>query len=85
MTLDAAHLLTDRRRPGRPQEVSPALLPLIREDMLPSEPQPQRPMEWPEEDLEHDELSTIRGIMYGVAIALPIWAVLGLGIDYLVD
>ncbi len=59
-TVDA----TDRRRPGRLESVSPALIPILRS----AEP-----------EIEFDEVdqaSAVRGLAFGLLLSAPIWAVI---------
>lgn len=61
----------DRRRPGRLASVSPELVPLLRGQSVPSaelEPSFGDP----------DQLGGIRALVAGVALSIPLWAVLGL-------
>jgi hypothetical protein len=63
--------LTDRRRPGRRGKVSPALIPLMREDPLPSftgEPGDDGP----------DQLNASRGIIIWALISAVVWVPLAL-------
>jgi hypothetical protein len=63
--------VTGRRRPGRQNHVSPALLPLLRE-----------PVGYNLSDLESDEdpdqLSVVRGIYFAMLVSLPIWILIGI-------
>ena len=55
---------TDRRRPGRLESVSPALIPILRR----AEP-----------EIEFDEVdqnSAIRGLFFGLLLSAPIWALI---------
>jgi len=67
-------LVEERRRPGR-APVSPALLPLLRRggaDAI-TEPQPEfteAEVEWEAED----SMGPSRGIVFGLILSLPIWA-----------
>lgn len=56
--------VTDRRRPGRMQEISPDLIPLLRS-------QDQDPT------IEFDDVdqnAAARGLVFGVLLSAPIWA-----------
>lgn len=57
----------ERRRPGRPETVSPALLPLLRRHSLMQDALGHR---------EPDDLAAARGIGLGVVIGLAIWLAL---------
>lgn len=59
----------DRRRPGRPETVNPALIPLLRRDSLLSSLMAQR---------ETDDLAAARGIGLGVLIGVACWIAVGL-------
>ena len=67
-TLTAADV-TDRRRPGRLENVSPALIPILRTS------EPEIPIEFD----EVDQASAVRGLAFGVLLSAPIWA----GIAYI--
>jgi len=62
-----ARILQERRRPGRSELVSPALIELLRlrpnVEALPSADRPTG-----------DAIAAARGIMLGAALGLPIWA-----------
>ena len=60
----------DRRRPGRLEQVSPALIPLLRE--------PTRYVDDP--GFDSDLLAPARGVLVGLLISVPLWALIGLGI-----
>lgn len=59
---DAAH--GDRRRPGRIETVSPALLPLLRQDRLLEDTADQK---------DDDDLTAARGIGISVVIGVLLW------------
>jgi hypothetical protein len=59
-----------RRRPGRPEQVSPALIPLLRE--------PTRYVDDP--GFDSDLLAPARGLVVGLLLSVPLWALVGLGI-----
>lgn len=66
----------DRRRPGRLKDVSPELIPLLRNPAaieIPSDA-PLAP--------EHarDELGAAKGIVVGVLLVIPFWLLVALGI-----
>ena len=71
----------DRRRPGRSEDVSPPLLPLLR--FKPSTTQAQALQGWEETpanaawDEDDDDLRASRGILFGVLAAGLVWAVIG--------
>lgn len=68
---------TDRRRPGRLDQVSPSLIPILRTGDQPGE-LPVDPNESIEFE-EPDQIAGARGIFFGVAISAPLWV----GIAYL--
>ena len=63
----------DRRRPGRPDNASPQLIPLLRtaevEAAAASGATDERPFE--------NALHPIQGIVVGLAVSVPLWAVIG--------
>jgi hypothetical protein len=59
----------DRRRPGRMQYASRALIALLR---TPSE------LRTTETERDHDNLATAKGIVSGVLLSIPIWGAIGL-------
>jgi len=62
---------TDRRRPGRPDTVSDALLPLLRGQVQkPLQPEPLL-------DVDPDDGHALRGIAVGVIISTGLWALIG--------
>lgn len=62
-----ARAAKDRRRPGRPTEVSPELLPLLRRDSLLATPAAP----------PHDDLSPARGVALSVLAGAVLWAGVG--------
>lgn len=80
----------DQRRPGRPEFVDPALIPLLRRQPQPT-PNPMSEVVDPGEVsteevfVEPDRratLSAARGICLGVALGSVIWAGIGVGFWY---
>jgi hypothetical protein len=61
----------DQRRPGRLEQVSPALIP------LPCEPAQCADTD---QDIDTDPLVPARGIIVGLLLSVPLWALIGLGI-----
>lgn len=63
----------DRRRPGRMDNVSPALIPLLRQN---SNPADSSCLEGQDELLldSGDDLGPARGVVVGAALSLPLWA-----------
>lgn len=66
--------LHDRRRPGRLDQISPALIPLLREfAQFVDDP-----------DFDADPLTPARGIFRGIFVGLllsvPLWSLIGLGV-----
>ena len=70
-------VVADRRRPGRPENVSPHLIPILR-DPSGRNDAPQRQAE-----TGHD-LVPLMGIMAGVALSVPVWAVI-VGITWAIE
>lgn len=60
---------TDRRRPGRVENVSPTLIPILRVG------EPATEIEFD----EVDQAAAVRGLAFGVLLSAPIWV----GIAYL--
>lgn len=72
----------DRRRPGRSEDVSPPLLPLLRFKPLATQVEALHDLEakpadavWDEDD---DDLRASRGILFGVVVAGLVWALIGM-------
>lgn len=64
----------DRRRPGRVENVSPALIPILRT------PDPAVDIEFD----EVDQAAAVRGLAFGVLLSAPIWvAIAYLGMLFL--
>jgi len=57
----------DRRRPGRPGQVSPELIPLLRRE---APVVPEQPIQFG----EPDQLRSARGVALAVAISAVLWA-----------
>jgi hypothetical protein len=79
-----------RRRPGRRQDVHPALIPLLRgaATLDIKDPAPfveDAPASLQGVDADKDDLSPARGILLGVALSVPIWIVLIFGACHLLD
>ncbi len=64
---------TDRRRPGRIEDVNPSLIPLLRTGEMPPG------LDETFEDDEPDQITGARGVFFGVAFSAPLWV----GIAYL--
>ena len=64
----------DRRRPGRPDSVNPALIPLLRREQL-LRPQPAAAMALPGGSA--DDLAPSRGIAVSAAIGALLWVSIG--------
>ncbi|MDE2200797.1 MAG: hypothetical protein KGJ41_17440 [Rhodospirillales bacterium] len=62
----------DRRRPGRQHDVSPQLIPLVRD---PTRSTADAPMPIAEDGESHD-LDTAIGILVGTLLSIPLWALL---------
>lgn len=65
--------VSDRRRPGRREEVNPALIPLLRTSEHP--PILDETLEYD----EPDQIAGARGVFFGVVLSAPLWV----GIAYL--
>ena len=70
----------DRRRPGRPKDIRPSLIPLLRFKPSPAQVDALQHREetrvdatWGEDD---DDLRASRGILFGVVVSGLIWAVI---------
>lgn len=61
--------ISERRRPGRPESVSPELVPLLR-----GTANPPPPMEFSERP--EDQLDPLRGLAVGLVISAALWALL---------
>lgn len=79
--------IRERRRPGRPESVNPALIPMLRGDFSPDEVLgTERLDEVPglttadhaSTDVDvRDDLASARGIMLGAVLGLGSWAIIG--------
>jgi hypothetical protein len=69
-----AETAPDRRRSGRLEDVSPELIPLLRNPAAIEIP-PDEPLA-----LERDELGAAKGIVVGVLLVIPFWLLVALGI-----
>ncbi len=63
-----------RRRPGRNDQVSPHLIPLLRDPAPANIPAPP-PCEM-ETLLFNDQLVPARGIIFGLVLSVPLWAII---------
>lgn len=64
----------DRRRPGRPNHISPHLIPLLRGEAAPSPPPSC------EIDLSHDQTNlkpAFRIPVFGITVGMILWAFIG--------
>ena len=66
---------TGRRRPGRPKQVSPHLIPLLRS----STPSGIGGLTVGETDTSilEDDLAPAKGVLVGLALSVPLWAGIG--------
>ncbi len=64
----------DRRRPGRPDEASPHLIPLLRTSEIDAAAASGTEDELPFEDA----LAPAKGIAVGLLLSVPVWAVIGM-------
>ena len=74
-TVSASDAVESRRRPGRLKNVSPDLVPLLRS---PATADISRPS-LGEADTQfiEDSLAPIKGIMFAMALSVPLWAGIG--------
>ena len=63
----------DRRRPGRPDQASPQLIPLLRTAEIEAAAAAGLGEELPFEDA----LAPAKGIAVGLLLSVPVWAVIG--------
>lgn len=63
----------DRRRPGRPDHASPHLIPLLRV----SEVEAAAAFDAADELPFEDALAPAQGIALGLAVSVPLWAIIG--------
>ena len=59
--------VTDRRRPGRIEQVNPSLIPILRTGEHP--PHVNEPIEFD----ERDQVAGARGLFFGVTLSAPLW------------
>ena len=80
---DSTEVIADRRRPGRMDDPSPELLPLLRQSQLiaagqtlAAEPELLEPADRPEDLVlkEDDAVAPARGIAFGLMLSVPVWA-----------
>jgi hypothetical protein len=77
---DTGDVKTDRRRPGRPENISPHLIPLLRNAASVELP----PDDAPAADRTRDDLGPAKGIIAGLGLAIPLWGLIALGVWWLV-
>ena len=65
----------DRRRPGRPDQASPHLIPLLRTAEIEAAAASGMAEELP---FEEDALAPAKGIAVGLMLSVPVWAVIGM-------
>jgi len=75
--------LTERRRPGRIEYANPHVVALLR-DPTALDPAASAEVSGPFEDLgtegdDGDNLAPAKGILTGLVLALPLWALIGAG------
>ncbi|MBN9559944.1 MAG: hypothetical protein J0H14_04335 [Alphaproteobacteria bacterium] len=73
---DGGDVKIDRRRPGRPEHVSPHLIPLLRNAAEAEIP----PDDAPVADRTQDDLGPAKGILAGLGLAIPLWGLIGLAV-----
>lgn len=71
----AASALDGRRRPGRPAQISPSLVPLLRNAAAAEVP---TSLSSAEIKPFNDDLSMARGFGVGMLLAIPTWGAIGL-------
>jgi len=71
-----AETAPDRRRPGRLPDVSPGLLPLLRNPVAVEIPAEKAP----DAGYTRDELDAAKGIAVGIFLAVPLWCLIALAI-----
>jgi hypothetical protein len=75
----ATSTLVERRRPGRIEFTNPHVVALLR-DAAGIEPAESAELSGPVEDLDdRDNLAPAKGILTGLLLALPLWALIGAG------
>ena len=72
----AASTVLDSRRPGRPGQVSPHLIPLLRNPAIVEIP--TSPLSTAEVRSFNEDLSMARGFGIGLLLAIPAWSAIGL-------
>ena len=71
---DDTDTLTDRRRPGRPESISPALLPLLRNNGQAHADLIAEALSFPTGEYPGpDDLSAAKGILVAVLLSMPLW------------
>ena len=82
--------MRDRRRPGRPENVSPHLIPLLRNaasaEIAPDDaPVADRAQDdRAQDDRAQDDLGPVRGIIAGLVLAVPLWSLIALAVWWVV-
>jgi hypothetical protein len=66
----------DRRRPGRREDVSPHLLPLLRNPASVEIPPDEGSASLP----PRDDRAAAKGLLMALLLAIPLWCLIGLGI-----
>src|SRR6185437_13990826 len=64
----------DRRRPGRPETVSPELIPLLRDPASVEVPEHDAHLHAPR-NVRRDDMGPARGLAVALLLALPFWCV----------
>lgn len=70
----------DRRRRGRPENVSPNLIPLLRN----ATSLEISPDDAPVTDRVRDDFGPAKGIIAGLLLAIPLWSLIALGVWWIV-
>ena len=71
-TVSASDAVETRRRPGRLRNVSPDLVPLLRSPATANIREPS--LSEANAQFIEDNLGSVKGIMFAVALSVPLWA-----------
>jgi len=75
----------DRRRPGRPENVSPHLIPLLRNAASAEIAPDDAPVvDRAQDERAQDDLGPVRGIIAGLVLAVPLWSLIALAVWWVV-
>ena len=77
--------MRDRRRPGRPENVSPHLIPLLRNAASAEIAPDDAPVvDRAQDERAQDDLGPVRGIIAGLVLAVPLWSLIALAVWWVV-